>query len=157
MEASISPIVIGLFVFLLLWLGVLTFLFYKSKSHYNKLTKGTNRQSLHSILDILLKDVQTNKHETKDLIKRITKQEEASEFTLQKTSLLRFNPFADTGGQQSFIIGLLDSRNSGILITSLQGRSGTRWYAKQVKEGKGVKYDLSKEEKEAVKEAKLLS
>ena len=74
----------------------------------------------------------------------------------KKSALLHFNPFADTGGEQSFIIGLLDNKNNGILITSLQGRSGTRWYAKQVKAGKGVKYDLSKEEKEAVKHAKTL-
>ena len=45
---------------------------------------------------------------------------------IQKINLLRFNPFDDVGGDQSFVLTLLDKDNSGVLLTSLHHRSFTR-------------------------------
>ena len=73
-------------------------------------------------------------------------------FHIQKVGLLRFNPFKDTGGDQSFILSLVDGNNSGVIISGLYSRSGTRWYAKRIKEGKGVEHELSSEEMQALKE-----
>jgi hypothetical protein len=67
---------------------------------------------------------------------------------------LRFNPFNDTGGDQSFILALLDGKNAGVVISGLYSWSGTRWYAKKVVDGKGVEHELSKDEKKAIDEAK---
>ena len=68
----------------------------------------------------------------------------------QKISLTRFNPFSNVGGDQSFILVLLDNFNSGVIITSLHNRNNTRIYAKQIKNGKGIDAALSTEEKNAV-------
>lgn len=157
MASSVNPIVTGIFLLLTLWLSTVTYFLYRTVSHYNKLTKGSDRQTLQTILTDLLKDVQTEKLGSHELKERVKKLEHKADYTFQKITLMRFNPFADTGGEQSFIIGLLDNKNNGILITSLQGRSGTRWYAKEIKEGKGQKFDLSNEEKEAIKHAHPLS
>jgi hypothetical protein len=67
--------------------------------------------------------------------------------------LLRFNPFKDTGGDQSFILSLVDKTDTGVIISGLYSRSGLRWYAKKVKNGKGIVHELSEEEKKALKEA----
>ncbi len=67
-------------------------------------------------------------------------------------SLLRFNPFSDTGGEQSFVLSLLDGGGNGILLTSLHGRGTTRFYAKRVIAGK-TDQELSAEEKKALSEA----
>jgi hypothetical protein len=67
-------------------------------------------------------------------------------------SLLRFNPFSDTGGEQSFVLSLLDGGGNGILLTSLHGRGTTRFYAKRVNAGK-TDQELSAEEKKALSEA----
>lgn len=67
-------------------------------------------------------------------------------------ALVRFNPFADTGGEQSFVLSLLNPTGSGILITSLHGRGVTRLYAKEVKHGK-TDTELSAEEKSALTQA----
>ena len=72
---------------------------------------------------------------------------------LQKTSFIRFNPFNDVGGNQSFILVLLDNTNSGVIITSLHNRNNTRIYAKQIKNGRGKPATLSKEEKTALSQA----
>lgn len=70
----------------------------------------------------------------------------------QKISVVRFNPFGDTGGDQSFALAVLDSHNSGYVITSIHGREGTRIYIKPVDYGKS-KYTLSQEEQKALEQA----
>lgn len=70
----------------------------------------------------------------------------------QKISIVRFNPFGDTGGDQSFVLAVLDSHNSGYVLTSIHGRQGTRVYVKPIDYGKS-KYTLSREEKQALDQA----
>ena len=67
-----------------------------------------------------------------------------------KIGITRFNPFDDVGGDQSFILSILDQNNSGAIITSLHNRDITRIYAKPIKEGVGENITLSKEEKSAI-------
>ncbi|TAK88951.1 DUF4446 family protein [Patescibacteria group bacterium] len=70
----------------------------------------------------------------------------------QKISIVRFNPFGDTGGDQSFVLAVLDAHDSGYVLTSIHGREGTRVYVKPVDYNKS-KYPLSDEEKQALKQA----
>ncbi len=74
------------------------------------------------------------------------------DISVQKVGVVRFNPFKDTGGDQSFIIALLDSNNKGVVLSSLYTREGTRVYTKPIEKG-GSTYHLSKEEKEAIAKA----
>ncbi len=67
--------------------------------------------------------------------------------------MVRFNPFKEIGGDQSFSIALLDSNNDGIVITSLYGREGNRVFGKPIKNGKS-RYLLSGEEKKAIEQAR---
>ncbi|HBP50749.1 MAG: hypothetical protein US68_C0008G0090 [Candidatus Shapirobacteria bacterium GW2011_GWE1_38_10] len=73
--------------------------------------------------------------------------------TIEKMKLVRFNPFDDVGGDQSFILVLLNKENSGLLLTSLHHRSFSRIYAKAIKNGQGDNITLSKEEKSAILKA----
>lgn len=73
--------------------------------------------------------------------------------SVQKVGVVRFNPFKETGGDQSFSIALLDSQDNGLVISSLYTREGTRVYCKPIEEGKS-KYNLSKEEEMAIEQAK---
>lgn len=70
----------------------------------------------------------------------------------QKISIVRFNPFGDTGGDQSFVLAVLDAHDSGYVMTSIHGREGTRVYIKPIDESKS-KYPLSTEEKQALSQA----
>jgi len=67
-----------------------------------------------------------------------------------KLQLVRFNPFNDVGGDQSFILCLLDKTNTGVIITSLHTRDSTRVYAKAIKNGSCESQSLSKEETKAL-------
>ncbi len=69
--------------------------------------------------------------------------------SLQHVGLVRFNPFEDTGSDQSFAIALLDADHTGIVISSLHGRAGTRVFAKPIASGQAT-HALSDEESEAL-------
>ena len=68
-------------------------------------------------------------------------------------NLVRFNPFEELGGDQSFILVLLDNHLSGVVITSLHAKETTRVYAKAIKSGEANGVVLSKEEKAALAKA----
>jgi hypothetical protein len=70
--------------------------------------------------------------------------------SLQHIGLVRFNPFEDTGSDQSFAIALLDDARDGIVISSLHGRANTRVFAKPVANG-ASSHHLSDEESQAIR------
>jgi hypothetical protein len=72
--------------------------------------------------------------------------------SIQKVGVIRFNPFADTGGDQSFAVALLDAQGNGVVLSSLHGRADTRIFAKQVQAGRS-KHALSDEEQDAIRKA----
>jgi hypothetical protein len=71
---------------------------------------------------------------------------------VQRVGLVRFNPFEDTGGNQSFAVALLDANDDGFVVSSLHARQGTRIYAKAVARGR-AEAALSDEEAEALQRA----
>ena len=78
--------------------------------------------------------------------------ERTGQRAVQRVGVVRFNPFTDTGGDQSFAIALLDALGNGLVVSSLHGRADTRVFAKQVRGGRS-KHQLSTEEEEAIRQA----
>ena len=78
--------------------------------------------------------------------------ERRTQRSLQHIGLVRFNPFEDTGSDQSFAIALLDDERDGVVISSLHGRANTRVFAKPVVRGESP-HHLSQEETEAIRVA----
>ncbi|PIP26572.1 MAG: hypothetical protein CO140_01690 [Candidatus Moranbacteria bacterium CG_4_9_14_3_um_filter_40_7] len=70
--------------------------------------------------------------------------------SLHKIGIVRFNPFNDIGGDQSFAIALLNGKNNGLVISSLYIKEGTRVFSKAIKAGKAEKHPLTKEEEKAI-------
>lgn len=140
-----------------LWALILTFFFLRFYLFYIKIRQGTKEKSLIPILNELLEREIKIEKGLISLDNKVAELDEESQYFIQKVGMLRFNPFNDTGGDQSFIISLLDERDTGVVISSLHTRTGTRWYAKKIVEGKGVDHQLSAEEKDAILKAKKLS
>jgi hypothetical protein len=146
-------IILGLIFF---WLVFLSVIFYNLFSHYQKLTKGITKKDLKSLLDELLKNFEKEAVKTEDLTKEIQKLQKENLYNIQKIGLVRFNPFEETGGNQSFSLAFLDGEESGLVLTSLHSREMTRIYSKPVKKGKAESFELSAEEKQAIKAAKKI-
>jgi len=151
----ISELVLIALGILILWLLVLTIFFWRTLAHYNRLTKGVSEKSLKAVLEKLLKDSELAKKDIDNLKEYCDRIEKQGLLHIQKVGLIRFNPFKDTGGDQSFVLSLIDGHDNGVLISGLYSRSGTRWYAKRVAGGKGIEHELTDEEKTALKEANL--
>jgi hypothetical protein len=103
---------------------------------------------LKEVLEKILAKGQVNTDELKTLEGRVNLIEDDGKFHIQKVGLVRFNPFKELGGDHSFSLAILDSHDSGIIITSLHTRDRTRVYMKDIKKGKSG-FELSVEEKKA--------
>jgi hypothetical protein len=114
------------------------------------LTRGTDEQSLESILSTHLDKVYTVGRELDQLSARSAVLEADSRKAIQKVGLVRFNPFEDTGGNQSFALALTDAAGDGFVVSSLHSRTGTRVYAKAITGGRSDGA-LSAEEAEALR------
>ena len=135
-------------------LFVISFFLWKTIAHYNKLGQGLKDKNFKFIFETLLQDVSLAKKDIDNLKLYCGKIEREGHLHIQKVGLVRFNPFKDTGGDQSFILSLVDGNDTGVIISGLYARSGTRWYAKRVVKGKSLEHELSEEEKKALKTAK---
>jgi hypothetical protein len=117
---------------------------------YRTLVAGQEGGSLQGVLDGHIGQV----HDVADRLTRINQLYERLELrsrgSLQHVGLVRFNPFEDTGSDQSFAIALLDDRRDGIVLSSLHGRTNTRLFAKPVENGVS-RHALSDEETEAIR------
>ena len=82
---------------------------------------------------------------------RLEHLETAARASVQKVGFVRFNPFQDTGGDNSFILTLLDAENTGVMVCSLFTREGVRVYGKAIAKGRS-RHQLSQEEKRALEE-----
>lgn len=141
------------FVFGFIWFLWLTFTVFRMLRHYRRLVK-IEKGDLKEILEKILSEANVSRERIEELKKECQVLRKEGLAHIQKIGLLRFNPFDNTGGKQSFVLAVLDGENNGIVINSLHSRSGTRWYAKTVKNGKGKDFELSNEEKRAVETAK---
>lgn len=153
LSGQLNLILLGVIFF---WLAFLSVLFYNLYSHYQKLTKGITKKDLKSILEDLLKRFEKESVRVDELVKETQKIQSENGYNIQKMGLIRFNPFSETGGNQSFSLALLDGEDSGLVITSLHSREMTRIYAKPVKKQKADGFELSAEEKQAIKNSKRI-
>jgi len=87
------------------------------------------------------------------ILEEMKKMKKEQIFSVQKVGIIRFNPFSEVGGDQSFSLALLNESNDGVVITSLYTRQENRVYGKPIKNGQS-EYTLSEEEKQAIEKAK---
>ncbi|MCP6719525.1 MAG: DUF4446 family protein, partial [Patescibacteria group bacterium] len=120
--------------------GIFMFEIFKSKK------KPKNLEEVVSQVENLKKDFKKISEELNSLKKE-------GKFSIQKTGVVRFNPFKDIGGNQSFSIAFLDGNNDGVVISSFYSREGSRVFAKPIEKGQS-KYELSEEEKKAIEYAR---
>jgi len=135
------------------WLIFLSMTVLKIKSHYKKLIIRTKKESIDEILDVLLDNQKKLAEENIGIKKELKEQILSSRLHIQKIGLVRFNPFERMGGEQSFIIALLDKEENGLTLNFIYTKEGLRVYTKKIKNGKGDEYDLSEEEKKAIEQS----
>jgi hypothetical protein len=120
------------------------------------ITRGEQGRSLEAILDAHLDKVFQVGRELDEMAARAAVLEANGRRAFQRIGLVRFNPFEETGGNQSFAVALLDANGDGFVLSSLHARAGTRVYAKALTGGQ-ADGALSEEEAEALRRAMAAS
>lgn len=138
--------------FLAAWSLVLTFLYFTAVRHYKSLKVG-DKKSLDEAFRVIFAGMEKLNSQQTETSANLSALRESSRGFVQKVAIKRFNPFGDTGSDQSFILVLLDENGTGAVLSSLHGRSGTRVYAKPITEGEPGEYELSDEEREVLSSA----
>lgn len=125
---------------------------YQLKNHYGQFLKGASARNIEDLLKKYAKDVDKSLLQIDELAGFVAKLHKTQKLALSKVALVRYNPFGDTGGDQSFCLAILDHTDSGYIISAVHARTGTRVYAKDIFDGES-KHHMSKEEAKALKEA----
>ena len=115
-------------------------------------TRGESGKSFEGILEAHLDKVYAVARELDEVSARTKVLESVLPTAFQRVGLVRYNPFEDTGGNQSFALAMLDANGDGWILSSLHARQGTRYYAKAVKAGRS-ETSLSDEEQAAIRQA----
>lgn len=143
-----------LVIILLVWVVALTVLVVRNLLHYRKFTQNISKKDLKTLLNDLINRQEVSQQQLKKILDLQEKIQLKMVRHFQKIGFVRFNPFPQTGGDQSFCLSLLDEKDNGFVLSSLHSRDATRFYAKTVKAGQGDGYELSLEEVKAIKNAK---
>jgi hypothetical protein len=113
--------------------------------------EGKNGKNLEELILRSVSDIKSLDSEIQELYGISNAINNLSLSSIHRVGILRFNPFGDIGGDQSFSVAFLDGKNSGLVISSLHTREGTRVYAKPIDKGEAEKYPLTEEEKKVIK------
>lgn len=124
----------------------------KLDKRISKLLEGKNAKTLEDTLLHVINEIKRMNQlevENDKIIKDINKRLKTS---ITGVGVVRFNPFTNSGGNQSFAITLLNEHGDGVIISTLYGRERTSIFAKPIKKYKS-EFELTKEEAESLAQA----
>ncbi len=152
----VMQLIVILLLLLVVSLASLSFFLFFYYLKINKLI-GTflEKGKVRDVREVLFSQIEKTKQidlQLKEIDEKIRSLEDIARVSVQKIGVVRFNPFSDMGGNQSFAISLLDSNNDGFVLSSLFIKEGNRVYAKAVINGVS-EHTLSNEEKQAIERA----
>lgn len=131
------------------WLVFLHIKFRKLLRANKALLKQAKGSNLEEILNSQNKNITKLRDDVSKLKLSLNSLEKKLGFAVKNLNLVRYDAFAEKGGEQSYSIAFLDQHQNGLVISNLHTREGDRLYAKLVSEGHSDKY-LTKEELEAI-------
>jgi hypothetical protein len=149
------PVTLLIAVAALAWAGWLQARLGKVDAEYKALVAGTDGGALEQVLHDHIAQVRATAHRLEELEALAHQTDLASRRSLQWLGVLRFNPFDEVGGDQSFALALVDGYGNGVVVSSLHMRDMTRVYAKPLKKWE-AEHHLTDEEKQAIANAYAL-
>ena len=151
-SSSAGTVAIVSLVLALLALGGVVLLLARQQrllGQYQHLMTGTSGGNLESILNDHISEVRGLVERVTAVEQEVRSLEKAGFYSFQHLGVVRFNPFHDTGGNQSFALALIDGHGNGVVLSSLHTRDMTRVYAKPLLQWESS-YSLTDEEKQAI-------
>lgn len=141
---------VGFFILVVLVLIAITL---KQNQRITSLLHGKNAKSLEDTLLHFINEIKRIQNEHRNIELVLKDMNTRLKTSITGVGLIRFNPFAHSGGNQSFAIALIDEHGDGIIISTLYGRERTSIFAKPI-EKYSSSYELTEEERQALAEAR---
>jgi hypothetical protein len=141
-----------LFGVLFLLTATLVFLLIRIELRLQKLFKGTRAANLETLMAEIVNRVTTLAEESKKQGSDILTLGSRLQKHGRGVKLVRFNPFPEVGGNQSFAVGIVNEEGDGVVFSSLYSRERMSVFAKPIKKG-ASDIELTPEEASVVKDA----
>lgn len=142
-----------IFGLLILAILVLAFFVFQANARVAKLMQGKDAKSLEESFSWITEEIKrmnANELLTEKALNNLNTRLKKS---LTGFKTVRFNPFPEQGGNQSFAIAVVNEEGDGFILSSLYSREKTSLFAKPIKSGKS-EIALTEEESRALAEAK---
>lgn len=135
------------------WGAWLTVRLRRAERRYQDLTAGTAGGNLSEVLENHIRQVRQATRRVDELEALSRGLQSASRGHLQRLGFMRFNPFRESGGDQSFIVAMSDADGNGFVISSLHNRDTTRVYGKPLLAWQSTS-QLTDEEQQVIRKAR---
>lgn len=151
-----NPIILSLGMLVLVNLFLIGLLFWQFRKYRFRQDGLLLGEEVGNFEEIILKQKKIlamhnkNLKELGDILEELVDNNKSN---ISQIGLVKFNPFANDGGNISFSMALLNGHGAGIVISSLHNREVTRVYAKNIIGGDSHQ-QLTDEEQQAIKNAK---
>lgn len=152
MELFLISLLFLVVIILAGWIALLEWRHRQLSQSFRLLMTGRGGADLETTLREFVTRLEQIEKATQAMDHRVTDLEVKQPYFVQHLGVVRFNPFLDKGGDQSFVVAILDDHADGAVISALHGRNEVRVYAKPVLGGQST-YTLTAEEKEAIARA----
>ena len=124
----------------------------KLMARYRKFMQGSKAVSLEEQIWNIADNVMQLNDEVSINTQDINTLFEKQVFAFQKLGLVKYDAYKESGGKLSYALTLLDEKNNGFLINSINTSTGCYSYTKRIKSGRS-EIDLSPEERNSLEKA----
>ena len=141
-----------LFGALFLLVAIALFFVVRIEMRLNSLFRGSKADSLESLIRDLVEGVTMLNERADSHATTMRSLEGRLEKHGRGVKLVRFNPFTDVGGNQSFAVAIVNKEGDGVVFSSLYSRERMSVFAKPIKGGVSD-IELTPEEQSVVEDA----
>lgn len=135
------------------WSLYLTIVVLKHVKEKKQLLKDVRVKGVPGLLEENMREVKKANGRLDKLNQTTDSLQKLANLSISQVGLVRYNPFQDTGSNQSFSVALLNSHSNGVVLSSLHSRQETRIYSKPIIDGES-EFTLTEDEKNAINQAR---
>lgn len=147
--STLSLIIIILASSIIILIGIILDLYAKLR----KFTRGKNGASLEEVLNTIHTQYASMEKTHGEIINHHTILSKKMETAIRGAQIIRFNPFKDSGGNQSFACALINESGNGMVLSTLFARDRMSIFGKPL-ENFSSPQTLTQEEQQAVDDAR---
>ena len=139
-------IVSGFIIIILSWILM-------TEARLKKFFLGTKANNLEEAISLIGRKIEKIEKSETEISSHLINIDNRLNKTIRKIETIRFNPFIDGGGNQSFAMSLINDEGNGVVLSSLYARDRMSIFAKPINNWVST-FELSNEEKEVLEKTK---